>query len=523
MNLRPYQEEAVEAVFSYWRDGGIAPLVEVPTGGGKSLILASIIERVLADDPLTRVICLTHVKELIQQNCQEFLRLAPLSPAGIYSAGLGRRDGAAQVLFAGIQSVHSRARELGRADVIAVDEAHLVPRAGNGIYLRFFREMRALSPGLRILGLTATPYRLDSGRLDEGDDRLFDGTAYTVPVRLLINSGWLAPLVTQATVQELSVKGVKKQGGDYVASQLQAAVDQDDVTKACVAETVKAGQSRRSWLVFAAGVDHAAHIAEALRSHGVTAAHVTGETPATKRDAIVRAFKDGEMRALVNCGVLTTGFNAPETDLIAMMRPTCSTGLYVQMLGRGMRVAPGKTNCLVLDFAGNILRHGPVDTVDPRVKSPGAKSCPKCRTYVDIKADICSVCGHVFFPKMVPAPELGSARKLNINAEAARLPIMAEYKSVAIDSISARVWISRRTGSITLAVTYWAGNFPYREWLEFGGGWKGKKAALRWLALGGREPVPETAADAITRWREVRAPRKILVMPRGDFWKIELS
>ena len=222
-----------------------------------------------------------------------------------------------------------------------------------------------------MIGFTATPYRLDSGMLHEGKGALFTDIAYEVSVRQLIDDGYLCPLVSKAAETKLDVSGVGSRGGEFIPGQLQAAVDLPEITEAAIDEVVRLGADRRSWLAFCAGVEHATHVAEAIRARGFTAATIFGDTPKPERDRIIAAFKRGEIRALASMGVLTTGFNAPGVDLIAMLRPTKSTGLYVQMAGRGTRLAPGKADCLVLDFAGNVARHGPIDAVKP--KRPGSR------------------------------------------------------------------------------------------------------------------------------------------------------
>jgi DNA repair protein RadD len=513
--LRPYQESAISAVFAYWQEGiGKAPLVEVPTGGGKSLIQAAVIQRFMQERERARVVCLTHVKELIEQNYQEFRRLCPEVNSGVYSAGLGRREGRAQILFAGIQSIFKKDVY---ADLVIIDEAHLVPREGDGMYRTLLEKIREINRDVLLLGLTATPYRLDSGRLDEGDDRIFDGMAYTVPLRHLIDNGWLSPLSTIATKNSLSVHGVRKTGGEYNQKELQAAVDKEDVTAACVREIVARGQDRRSWLVFAAGVDHAAHVCTALRGHGVSAEYLTGETPLNEREQMVNKFKEGNIRALVNVGVLTTGFNAPRTDLIAMLRPTCSTGLYVQMLGRGMRVAEGKTDCLVLDFARNILRHGPVDAVDP--KTP-VKECPGCQAYV-LKACKQCKCGHVFEEENA-RPGGSGVRHLDLDVRPSDGDVLAKPFILAVDQFYTGAWVSRKSGRTSLALTYVCGEVKYREWLSFEGGWGGRIGRDRWDALGGNRPVPRSVEEAIERCKELRQPKKIMVTPVANgFHRIE--
>ena len=221
-----------------------------------------------------------------------------------------------------------------------------------------------------MIGLTATPFRLDSGMLHEGKNALFTDIAYEVPVRDLIDQGYLSPLVSKQPATRLDVSKVGTRAGDFIARDLAAAVDQDAITRAAVSRDHRPWRGaeilaglllrRRPRAPCRRGIPHAG---------ASPVATIFGDTPKDERDAIIAAFKRGEIRALASMGVLTTGFNAPAVDLIALLRPTKSAGLYVQMVGRGTRLAPGKENCLVLDFAGNVRRHGPIDLVRPNVRA----------------------------------------------------------------------------------------------------------------------------------------------------------
>lgn len=347
MELRPYQRAAIDTLWGFWGKGGGNPLVEMATGTGKSVVIATLVRELIETYPDMRVLMLVHVKELVAQNFQALVRTWPQAPAGINSAGLGRRDRFSQVLFASIQSVQrDDCHSIGKRDIVLVDEAHLIPRAGDGMYQKLLGRLRDGVPDMRIAGFTATPYRLDSGRLDRGEGRLFDQIAYSYGIGRGIDDGYLSPLVSKATATALDTRGVARRGGEFVAGALEVAVDKDWITRAAVDEIVTFGADRRSWLVFCSGVRHAAHVAEEIRSRGVSCAAVTGETPSGERDRLIAAFKAGQIRCLTNAMVLTTGFDAPGVDLIAMLRPTLSTGLYVQIVGRGTRLADGKENCI---------------------------------------------------------------------------------------------------------------------------------------------------------------------------------
>ena len=408
--LRVYQRESVDAVFDYWRDGDAGnPLIDICTGGGKSVVLASLMRELLAGWPLMRILCLVHVRELVAQNYQQLVRAWPQAPAGINSAGLGRRDTDHAILFASIQSVFRNPRRLGRRDLVLVDEAHLLPQGGDGMYRTLIKGLREQCPDLRVLGCTATPYRMDCGRLDRGDDRFFDRIVYSYGIADGINDGFLSPLVAKAMKSEIDVRDVAKRGGEFVAGALEAAADHDDLIRGACDEIERHGVDRRSWLLFCSGVDHAHHVCAELQRRGVAAETVDGTTPKQERDRMLNAFKAGNIRAICNMSVLTTGFDAPNVDLIAMLRPTLSAGLYVQMLGRGTRIAHGKKDCLVLDFSGNVRRHGPVDMIGnpgrgkpasvpdelaAKVDSVRARECPDCATLNALRAASCIMCGH---------------------------------------------------------------------------------------------------------------------------------
>jgi len=516
ITLRPYQRAAIDGIYRYFERASGCPLVVIPTAGGKSLVMAWFIREVMETWPDQRILVLTHVRELIAQNFAELVSLWPLAPAGIYSAGLGQRDIDARILFAGIQSVHKRAHAIGQADLVLVDEAHLIPRRSGTMYRRFLGELNRLNPHMKIIGLTATPYRLGSGLLHKGKDALFDAIAYEVPVRNLVSQGYLAPLIAKQTDTRLDVTGVGSRGGEFIAGQLEAAVDKQAITRAAVDEIVALGKERRSWLAFCSGVSHARHVRDAIRERGFSCECIFGDTPKAERDDIVERFKQGEIRALASMGVLTTGFNAPAVDLIAMLRPTKSTGLYVQIAGRGTRLAPGKENCLVLDFAGNVARHGPIDAVNPKTPGKGdgeapIKVCPECQTINYAGVRHCMECDFEF-----PAPQI------RIESHASTLAIMTSGQPQWIKVTGMSCHRHEKPGKPpSLRVEYQCGMVRHREWvcLEHTG-YARQKAVQWWLRCAPSSPVPATIAQALERVHELRVPTRIRVRAAGRFTEI---
>jgi DNA repair protein RadD len=341
IKLRYYQEESIEATMRYMQENDGNPVIVLPTGTGKSLVIAEFCRLVLSQWADTKILVVTHVRELIKQNYDELKSLWPAAPAGINSAGLNKREYEPSIVFCGIQSVHAKASKFVKVDIVLIDEAHLIPRKTNTMYQKFLNNLKVMNPDIRVIGLTATPYRLDSGLLYEGKDALFDSVSYEAPLSDMVREGFLTKLVSKQPKTQLGVSGVGIRGGEYIQGELEKAVDRDDINAAVVEEILEYGKDRRSWLIFCSGVSHATHIASLLGKHSIDCATIFGDTPRVERDEIIRDFKAGRLRAIASMGVLTTGFNAPNVDLLAVLRPTCSTGLYIQIMGRGGLLGAG--------------------------------------------------------------------------------------------------------------------------------------------------------------------------------------
>lgn len=526
--LRDYQRTAVDALFAFFdADGAGNPLVVAPTGSGKSVIIAAFLREAL-QWPDQRILVVTHVRELVRQNHARLLALWPDAPAGVHSAGLGTRDVRQPIILASVQSIVRRATQIGAVDLVLIDEAHLVPRKGLGQYRQLLTTLRLLNPRLRVIGFTATPYRLDSGSLiDPNDpDALFHTVAYDIPVGDLVRDGYLTALVPKGTAAEIDTAHVGKRGGDFVPGELERAALAGDNVQLAVAEIVRHAAGRSSWLVFACGIDHAEQIADELRQHGVDVATVFGTTPKPDRDRILGEFVAGRLRCVVNVGVLTTGFDAPGTDLIALLRPTVSPGLYVQMCGRGMRNALGKANCLVLDFGGNVRRHGPIDDVQvkraPGAEGPRAKECPECATFVSIAALACPECGYVW-------PERERDTKPKHDVEADTRAILQSLRAERVDTAEVPVTrVSYRAHSKagspdSLCLTYWHGRDELcREWwcLE-SSGWPLRRALQLWCRASTTEAAPPIKiADALARQSELQTPERIRISRDGQWLKV---
>ena len=519
IELRPYQKEAVAAIYDYFAKERGNPLIVLPTGAGKSLTLAAFIRDALAQFSDTRIIVLTHVKELIEQDARAIIRYWPGAPIGIWSAGLNQKT-KHQITVAGIQSIHRLPATFAGTDIVIIDEAHLLSKKSDTMYGRFLAGLRQYNPYLKVVGLTATPYRMDSGLLTEGSERVFTDIAYDANVGDLIKDGYLCPLTAKGGVTKADLSQVRTKGGEFLPGDLQAAMDREELLRGTMQEIEGYAHDRQHILGFCAGVEHAKHFAEFAAANGWAADYVTGDMAASDRDARISAFKSGRTRILFNAMLLTTGFDYPEIDCIALMRPTKSTGLYVQMLGRGLRKAPNKENTLVLDFAGNIERHGPIDQIRVRGSREGgegvsvapAKECPQCHELIHASIMLCPGCGYEWPTK----PKHGTEA-----ADGVIVAALAKPLRYAVDRVEYRRH-KKEGRPDSVRVTYWCGASSFDQWIPIEDERSNvKKLAVSWFWKRGAM-CPKTVTDALALLGEnkIPAPDFITVKRNGKYWEV---
>lgn len=336
--LRWYQEEAIDSLMNY--NYQYNPLLALPTGTGKSVVIAEFIKRALMAYPTTRVMMLTHVKELVQQNAEKLKGVWQQAPLGIYSAGLKERDVGRPITFGSMQSVWKhiqRQKEqglphFGKIDLLIVDEAHLISEKEETTYRKIISAFYEDNPYIKVIGLTATPYRMKSGQLTENGifgEVIYDLTQPDMFVRL-IKEGYLAPLIPRRTNVEIDISNVSMVGDDYNKKQLEQVSDTDEITFNAVREIVECGlsQGRTSWIIFCTSVQHCEHVNAMLLSLGISSAVCHSKLSNKENDDVINAFKQGKLTCLVNNNKLTTGFDNPKIDLIGMLRPTQSVGLW---------------------------------------------------------------------------------------------------------------------------------------------------------------------------------------------------
>jgi len=506
--LRPYQNEAVSAVYRYLREHDDNPCVVIPTAGGKTPILATICK-----DAVTkwdgRVLVLAHVKELLEQSVDKLKSVCPELRVGVFSAGLRRRDTDRAVTVAGIQSVYRRACELDAFDLVIVDEAHMIPTEGDGMYRQFLADARTVNPHLRVVGLTATPYRLKSGMICS-PDHFLNAVCYEIGIKELIVGGYLCPLVSKSGSVKADTSGLHVRGGEFVTDEVEDLMDTDALVEAACDEVLGFTADRSAVLIFASGVKHGRHVARVLEEkHGIECGFVCGETPAPQRDELLARFRGAAanglfahapLKYLCNVNVLTTGFDAPNIDCVVLLRPTMSPGLYYQMVGRGFRLHPGKSNCLVLDYGGNVFRHGPVDQIKVKEQPNGAggeapaKECPECHSVIATAYAVCPDCGHEF-----PPPE-----RRKHDARASEAGILSGQVTVTTHSVSETYYsVHTKRGASeddpkTMRVDYRVGWHDYKsEWVCFEHTGFARQKAIAWWKRRSPDPVPDTAERAV--------------------------
>ena len=499
LTLRPYQVEAVNAVYEHLRTRDDNPCVVIPTAGGKTPIAATICRDAIQQWD-GRVLILAHVKELLEQAVDKLHAMAPdlWHQIGVYSAGLNSRDTEHSIIVAGIQSVHKRAAELDRFDLIIADESHLIAPDGEGMYCTFLADAKVVNPNVRLIGLTATPYRMTTGMICSPEN-LLNHVCYEVGVRELIVQGYLCPLKSKAGRRKADTSELHLRGGEFIAGEIEALMDDDALVLSACREIVEHTQDRHSVLIFAAGVQHAVHVQRVLDEMGHDCGFVCGDTLPFERAETLQRFKDGDLKYLVNVNVLTTGFDAPNIDCVALLRPTNSPGLYYQCCGRGFRLHPFKTDCLVLDFAGNILRHGPVDALEIKEHDGGtgeapAKECPGCFAVIHTAYTICPECGYAF-----PPPEREKHDRQATTAGVLTGEVTeAEYD---VEYVTYRVHVKRNAPPDhpkTMRVDYQIGFGDWKsEWVcpEHTGYARGKFEA--WWRKRSNEPFPDSAEEAV--------------------------
>jgi DNA repair protein RadD len=527
MQLREYQTRALEMLYAWFEKNATGhPVLNMPGGSGKSVVIASLAKDALQNWPETRILMLVHSKELILQNADKLRKIWPDAPMGIYSASVGKRQLDSPITYAGIGSVAKRAKQIGHIDLCIIDEVHAVSTTENGIYRKLIADLLEINPNMRIVGLSASPYRLGQGFITEGTTAIFSEILEPVSIEELVFKKHLVPLRSKITKHKLDTDGLHKRQGEYIASEMEAKFNTYDNNQAVVNEIIDKASNREHWLIFCSGVAHSDAVAKCLRASGITAESLDATHSKAERERKLSDFESGRMRAICSVGILTTGYDFPALDCIAFLRSTMSPGLYLQMAVRGMRTHPGKTDCLVLDFAGVVATHGPITAVQPPKKAgegngeAPVKVCDSCGELVHLAARQCPACGAEF-----PEPE---RKPLKLCAD----------DIMGLDGIEmpVRAWwwkkhTSRVSGKEMLAVTYYPEGLSDQAVTEYlpilHEGYAGDKALMQLLTMARHANADiDISKDAwfdsslVLSLNESKAPEMVKYKRDGKFFRV---
>lgn len=516
---RAYQDEIVDAVFDYLFTKSGNPVVASPGGTGKSHVMNRIIKRMVTEWPGTRVLSLVHDAKVIDQNCNAMLHYWPQAPVGVYSAGLKLRDTRNPVIYGGIQSVARRIADFGKINVVIIDECDLVSPKEETLYQKTIACLQEINPKLRVIGFTATPYRLGMGCLTNTDlwDEICIDLTKTERFNWFVEHGYLSPLVTKKACAEIDITNISMKGGEFNEKEMQEVADTDELNRAVVSECIRYGKDRKHWLVFSTGVKHGHKLAKLFNSKGVPTIMLSGEDSMAYREEMEDRFRAGEFRCLVNCGLYGRGWDFPALDMLAWARATQSVSLWVQGCVRLTRTAPGKENGLVLDFAGNTRRLGPVnDPVVPAPRRKGdkekgeapVKECPQCHSYIHTRIMVCPDCGYEFPPPQAIKKTASTDDIMRKSRDTT--PHIEEFEVL---NVIYRTGTSGK-GNNFLKVTYSIGTAHFNEFLFFESDSAYVKRILKswWTYRKGELPIPNTVDEAVERAKtELVVPRLVRV------------
>jgi DNA repair protein RadD len=524
ITLRPYQEEALDVIMAdLVQDPNV--LLQAATGGGKTIIFAEIIRRWMNQFPRMEIMIAAHRRELITQARDKLLAVWPEGywHLGLACAGVGpvRLDRA--VTIGSVQTLNNR--QFSRTvDLLIIDEAHRLPALETGgQYHSLIRDLRTANPRLRVLGVTATPFRLGHGYIygpecRPGRSNLFPMLNYQISLDTLVAGGFLVPWrAKEGRNMANDLARVKIVNGEYDVAGLNSLYLRGVHIQSAVEAYDNYGEGRDKVLVFAVSIEHAERLAEAFNQNGHQAAALHSHLADRDRTKYLTAFEHGGLKVLVNVGILTEGWDSPKVNLIMMCRPTKAPALFVQMLGRGTRLHPGKADLLVLDLANNFKSHG--DPSSPQVQIPANagggdppfKSCPTCQSLLAVSRLTCPDCGHKWEVQLeekwtkamveVKAPPPGRSRVVNFSVYG-QLSFKNNFMLV-LDLVC------RPGGSV-------------KKWLDIEGVasiyGRGKARSLWHRLTGGTKP-PDTVREAESRAEELKMPEYLTVIKDSHGYK----
>jgi DNA repair protein RadD len=513
-------------------------LITAPCSAGKTIIFSKIIQRLLRENSSFRALILVDREILVSQSADKLRSVAPelgLSIGIVCASVSARKDFGLPVTVASRQSLINRLGEFPPVQLVIVDEAHLMAcptmeKPAPDQYAAIISKLREYNPHMRLLGCTASPYRLGAGyiygdRNKPGTMPYFETVDSTITTMELLAGGYIAPLTGMAAVNTQyaeDLTNVNMVAGEYNLGQLSDMMCKAVHLQSCVDAWEKYADGRKKGLVFCTSIEHSEKVAETFRNNGITACAIHSKLSPIELSVRMQELKTGGMQVFTSVAKLTTGFDVPDIDCIVMARPTKSTALYQQAIGRGQRLSPDKTNCLVIDLTGCTTDFG-TDMDNLRVQIPygdGGGEAPKkicpgengdgsvCGQSVHASLRYCPHCNFSFPVTELMESALGTMKKVEFN----KLPEPEEWD---VTSVSYSVHFSKKTEKDLIKVTYECGQFnKFYEWVclpDFYEGYAVTKAQAWWQERCD-EPFPATCEEFIFLSEELITPGKIMVL-----------
>lgn len=437
--LRDYQRAAADAALTFHKYKNEPAIIVIPTGGGKTHVIAEIAR--YYKEQGKRVAVIAHRKELLEQSGSKFD-----FDFGYYSASLGESDLESDIVIAGIQSIYNK--DFEPFDVIIVDECHRIPHNTEGQYWQFIKS----SPDAKIIGFTATPYRLKGGKLGWGEE------IYNIPYEYLKEQGYLSK-ITNKVKNSPDLSKIEIIAGDYKEDTLAEYMSSPELIELAVKNIIAYGAYRYSVIIFCVNKIHCNLLHDSMKVNGLQSMVITGDSSDKDRREAITDFKEGRLRYLINCQIFTEGFDAPCTDMIVMLRPTKSKALFEQMCGRGVRIFEGKEDCFLLDMAGNLEEHDGYgnpyyEKSKKEVVPRKGRICPACEAFVQPKGKDCPECGYVF--EKIESKKVDHSFCANVDDDA----VFSRIKSYNVTEVLYREHRSK-SGNISIRVDYVVMGYKY--------------------------------------------------------------